>query len=144
MANLISTTEANSFKKVLEDHFDTFKRSITIHKEPVRVISQTNNQPFAGYGESSEEENVSYVPQSKSFEGLITYDNKQKEIASEIGTYQTGVVRIKVKENAAQYIKNGKTERIEVDGKSFNTITDDKVQNYLGSIFYIFYLQATT
>ena len=41
-------------------------------------------------------------------------------------------------------VKEGKVEKIEIDGKTFNKITDDKIQNYLGVTFYIFYLQATT
>ena len=143
MAELITTDEASSFKQILEDHFDTFKRSVTIHKEPVKIINQVKKR-LAGYGDSSQEENVTFAPQNASFDAIVTYENKQGEIASQIGTYQTGVVRIKVKKEAATYIKNGKTERIEIDGKSFNTITDDKIQNYLGVVFYIFYLQATT
>jgi hypothetical protein len=54
------------------------------------------------------------------------------------------MVRIKVEKEASDYIKEGKVEKIEIDGKTFNKITDDKVQNYLGTTFYIFYLQATT
>ena len=40
--------------------------------------------------------------------------------------------------------KGGKVEKIEVDGQTFNKVTDDKVQDYLGTKFYIFYLKATT
>ena len=70
--------------------------------------------------------------------------NKQTEISSQVGTYESGLIRIKVKEDASNYIKAGITERIDIDGKSFNTITDDKIQNYLGLKFYIFYLEATS
>ena len=54
-----------------------------------------------------------------------------------------GVIKIKVEKDARDFIKNGKTERIEVDEKSFNTISDDKIQNYIGLNYYIFYLEAT-
>ena len=109
MAELITTTEASSFKQILEDHFDTFKRSIIIHKEPIKVIGQVQNKPYAGYGDSSQEENVTFLPQNSSFKAIVTYENKQGEVSSQIGTYQTGVVRIKVEKDAADYIKNGKT-----------------------------------
>ena len=144
MGKLIPDNEVSSFTKVLTDHFDTFKRAITVHKEPVRVVGNTANQPYAGYGEDSEESNISYTPQKKSFEAIVTYENKQTEISSAVGTYDSGIVRIKVKEDAAAYIKDGITERIDIDGKAFNKITDDKIQNYLGLKFYIFYLEATS
>ena len=144
MADLIPEEETSSFTKVLEDHFDTFKRTILVHKEPVRVVGNTANKPYAGYGEDSEETNVTYVPQKKEFDAIIGYENKQTEISSQVGTYESGLIRIKVKEDAANYIKTGITERIDIDGKSFNTITDDKIQNYLGLKFYIFYLEATS
>ena len=35
-------------------------------------------------------------------------------------------------------------EKIEFDGKAFNTVTSDAVQNFLGTIFYIFYLKQTS
>jgi len=144
MANLIPASEAASFKKVLEDHFDTFKRSITVHKSPVRSITNIQNSPHAGYGEDSEEANVAFIPQNKNFEAVVVYEAKQGEVASQVGTYEIGLIKIKVKSDAANYIKEGKTEKIELDGKSFNKVTEDKIQNFLGSVYYIFYLQATT
>jgi hypothetical protein len=144
MPSLISDVEKAELALVFKDIFDTFKRTIVIHKEPMKVVSQVSNQPMAGYGEDSEERNVSYVPESKEFYATISYAQQQTEIATQVGTYEVGTVRIKVEEEASNYIKTGKTERIVVDGKSFNKITDDKVQDFLGTRYYVFYIQATT
>jgi hypothetical protein len=144
MPSLVSATEAAEFKRLFGDIFDTFKRSITVHKEPMRVVGSVADKPMAGYGEDSQEDNVTYVPQSKAFDAVISYGQKQDEISSEVGTYAKGEVRIKVQADAAEYIKNGKTEKIEFDGKSFNTITSDTVQNFLGVVFYIFFLKQTS
>ncbi len=144
MPSLISDLEKAELALVFKDIFDTFKRKIVVHKEPIRVVGSTSNKPIAGYGQDSEESNVSFVPQKKEFDATITYSQQQTEVSTQVGTYDIGTVRIKVEADAATYIKNGKTERIEVDGKSFNKITDDKVQDFLGTRYFIFYLQATT
>jgi Zn/Cd-binding protein ZinT len=144
MASLVSAGEAAEFKRLFGDIFDTFKRSIVIHKEPLRVVGSVADRPMAGYGTDSQEDNVTFVPQNQTFDAVISYNTKQDEIASEVGTYDKGEVRIKVQKDAADYIKNGKTEKIEFDGKAFNTITSDAVQNFLGTIFYIFYLKQTS
>ena len=144
MPSLISDLEKAELALVFKDIFDTFKRKIVVHKEPIRVVGSAANQPIAGYGQDSEETNVSFVPQNKEFDATITYSQQQTEVSTQVGTYDIGTIRIKVEEDAATYIKVGKTERVEVDGKSFNKITDDKVQDFLGTRYFIFYLKATT
>ncbi len=144
MPSLISDLEKAELAVVFKEIFDTFKRTITVHKEPLRVVGNPGNLPYAGYGEDSEEANVSYVPQSKSFYAVISYNNHQTEINTQVGVYQAGQVKIKVEKEAADYIKSGKTERIEIDGKSFNKVTDDKVQDFLGTQYYVFFVEATT
>ena len=144
MPSLISDLEKKELALVFRDIFDTFKRTITIHKEPIKIVSNPGNLPYAGYGEDSEEDNVSYVPQSKTFNAVISYSNYQTEINTQVGPLEAGQVKIKVEKEAADYIKAGKTERIEVDGKSFNRVTNDKVQDFLGTQYYVFYLEATS
>jgi hypothetical protein len=144
MPSLISDIEKRDLGLVFKDIFDTFKRSITVHKEPVKIVGNPGNMPYAGYGEDSEEDNVTYVPQNKTFDAVISYNNHQTEINTQVGVYEAGQVKIKVEKEAADYIKTGKTERIEVDGKSFNKVTNDKVQDFLGIQYYVFYLEATS
>jgi hypothetical protein len=146
MPSLISTSDIPDFTGALGDHFDTFKREIVVYKEPKRIV---NTGPFdsvlAGYDDSSIEDNITYVPVSGVFDGLIVYEDEQDTRYINIlsSSVNKGVVKIKVEKDARDFIKKGKTERIEVDEKSFNTVSDDKIQNYLGMNYYIFYLEAT-
>jgi hypothetical protein len=145
MASLLTNQNITTLTGVLADHFDTFARTITIHKEPLKVVSSINsNDSYAGYGESSNRVNFTYVPQSQSFQAIVIYKNEQSNEVTQFGSFPEGVIKIKVKKDARDYILNGKTEKINVDGKSFNTVTEDKVQNYLGLEFYIFYLKQTS
>ena len=144
MASLLANTTTSEFSKILEDHIDTFKRKIVVHKEPIKSVTNIQNNALHGYGDAAEASNVSYIAQNKEFYAIVNYESRQTEAATQVGTLESGMVRIKVEKEASDYIKEGKVEKIEIDGKTFNKITDDKVQNYLGVTFYIFYLQATT
>jgi len=144
MASLISTSTKSEFAKVLEDHFDTFKRLITVHREPIKSVTNVQNNALHGYGDTAENGNIEYITQKQEFYAIVNYNNQQTESSTEIGTLEAGTVKIKVQQDAADYIKGGKVEKIEIDDKTFNKVTDDKVQNYLGTVFHVFYLRATT
>ncbi len=144
MASLISDSVKAEFASVLGDHFDTFKRTITVHSEPIKSVTNVQHNALHGYGDAAENGNVSYITQKQDFDAIVSYSNQQTENSTEVGTLEAGTVKIKVKQDAADYIKGAKVEKVEVDGQAFNKVTDDKVQNYLGTVFYIFYLRATT
>lgn len=144
MASLIPDSTKIEFATVLSDHFDTFKRTITVHREPIKSVTDIQNNALHGYGDAAENGNISYITQKKEFNAIVSYNNNQAENSTEVGTLEAGTVKIKVQQDAADYIKGGKVEKIEVDGQTFNKVSDDKVQNYLGAVFYIFYLRATT
>ena len=144
MASLIPDSTKTEFANVLSDHFDTFKRTITVHREPIKSVADIQNNALHGYGDAAENGNISYITQKQEFDAIVSYNNNQTESSTEVGTLEAGTVIIKVKQDAADYIKGGKVEKIEVDGQTINKVSDDKVQNYLGTVFYIFYLRATT
>lgn len=145
MSSLLTSGIVGELTGVLLDHFDTFQRNIVVHKEPLKVVSSINtNNSYAGYGESSNQVNFTYVPQSRTFSAMIIYGSQQSQIISPVGSFPMGTIKIKVKEDASKYINENKTEKIEVDGKSFNTITVDRIQSYLGLKFYIYNLAQTS
>ncbi len=147
MANLLTNFNPASFTGILADHFDTFKRDIIVYKEPKKIIniSASNNNVLAGYGESSDSENISFIAVSGTFPALINYQGKQDlpYIAEVSSSASKGVIKMKVEQDARDYIKNGKTERVIVDNSSFNIISDDKLQNYLGLQYYVYFLEKT-
>ena len=146
MANLLSDTDKSYFTGVLGDLFDTFKRSIIVHKEPQKKVINPAIDVYAGYAETSTVGNIEYVLKSKSFDAMITYtDRSQSGLDTEINVSipKNASVRIKVKQDCRDYIKLGKTERIEIDGKSFNVIGDESVKYNFGYYLYVYYLELT-
>jgi hypothetical protein len=147
MANLLSDTDKAYFTGVLGDLFETFQRSIIVHKEPVKTISNINsNNSYAGYGDTPNLENIEYITKSKTFEAMVSYmDKAQSSLDTEINIQipRNAAVRIKVKGDCRDYIKLGKTERIEIDGKSFNVTGDESVKYNFGYYLFVYYLELT-
>ena len=147
MPSLLSSTEISGITGIFNDIFDTFKRDIVVYKEPKKVISQINTDSIFGYGEASDAVNYSYVPQSGTYSAKIKYierasdDPYVMQLQSDI---ETSLVRIKVKDEARSYINTGKTEKVEFDGKSFNVRGNEVIKNFLGSEFYVFYLEEVS
>jgi hypothetical protein len=147
MASLVSTDEISVFTGDFMNLFDTFKRTFTVHKAPKRIIAQINTDFLYGYGEAANQANYTYETVSQDFEGMVLYKDYQESDdlggVSEI-RYFAGDIRIKVDQAAADYIKNGKTEKIVVDGKNFQLMTEESVKYFFGVKLYVFHLQFTT
>lgn len=150
MGSLLSSNQISILTGVLGQHFDTFTqertRLITIYKEPIKNISVTRTNPMYGYGDDSVQEHITYTEVTGIFPAMITYNLIQKttELEELKNTVSKGEVRIKVEQNARDFIEDGRrNEKFLFDGKTFNTITDDGIQNYLGLVYYIYRLQRT-
>ena len=145
MASLIPESSKTDFKNALTDNFDTFKETITIFKQPIKVITNQSQSIYAGYG--AQKEIITYETVSSTFDALVNFKERQDEqIVDDIKVEDIrGEVRIKVEQDCKDYIKNnGKTESIVVQGKNYNVITDDGTREYLGQKYFVFYLEATT
>ena len=146
MASLVSQDEIDVFTGDFGNLFDTFKRSITIHKAPKKVLKNINTDFLYGYGNPAEQANYEYVHVSKDFECMVSYkDQQDSDELSEISElrYFAGDVRIKVNEDTKDYIKTGKTEKIVIDGKDFQIMTEESVKYFFGIKLYVFHLQFT-
>jgi len=144
MADLLSSTDKEFFSSVMGDIFDTFKREIIVHKEPQKIVTNVNVDGYHGYGESSNKENISYIPVSKSFYAMVSYKDNQG-FDSDVSTgieFSKGVVRIKVEQDARDYIVNGDTMKIDVDDRPFKLVTDDSLKHYFGTRYYVFFLEV--
>ena len=149
MAGYLNSSQVSTFTSAYSKHFDSFKRNIIVNKEPVRSVAQTNRQaaPVFGYNSASNEVQYSYAAVTGQFLAQVTYsslDQKTEELEDIKNVVGKGRVRIKVEKAARDFIEDGrKTENIQFDNKTFNVITFDGVQNYLGLEYYIYYLQGT-
>jgi len=145
MASLIPTVAQIAFEAALGDHFDTFKVTITVNKEPKKTITLASNQNiYAGY--SAPKETVTYTPVSQNFSAIVNYkENQPLEYQEEIkANIEKGDVRIKVELACSNYISKGKTTSIEIGGKQFNVVSSEGVRYFIGKTYYVFYLEATT
>lgn len=145
MASLISDNEKTKLTGIFGDIFDTFKRAIVIHKEPKRVIDSINTSSLFGYGDPASPINYTFVPQSGIYSATIRYNIDQSvERVGDIPQYiEDGTVYIKVQKNAKDYIKNGKTEKITFDNKSFKVASEDANRSFLDAEFFVFKLEST-
>ena len=147
MASLLSSVEISGITGTFEDIFDTFKRTIVIHKEPTKVVATPSSGMLFGYGDDSNQPNYTYTPRSVSYFAKISYVQRRsddpyiRELTSRV---ENDLVRIKVKENAKNYINDGKTEKITFDNKTYKIAGNEIVKNFLGSEFFIYYLEETT
>jgi hypothetical protein len=145
MASLLTDADKLSFKNSIIDLFDTFSRDIIVHKEPKKIVSSVNPAApqLPGYGSDSTPDNITYVPESKSFKAMVRYSNKQEiETDSFAGTkIPMGMVAIKVQSDAKDYINTGITEKIVVDGKSFKLASNDAVKDHFGYALYVYMIE---
>ena len=152
MSDLLSSADRASFTASINDHFDTFKRSITIFIEPKQNFNNPTAQKFLPGYQASVTANPTNTIQSASHYAIVTYGDFNRTVAPNIGkSVDSGLVRIKVKQATYDYIKNNKVIKITIDGDSFNIASVGRRANYLnknlgitlGEIFYVFELEYT-
>ena len=147
MASLLSDIEILNATGIMGDLFDTFSRPILVYKEPKKIINQVSTNSLPGYGEAAIKTNVTYIPVSGVFEAKVKYNPKQDlELLPELKSrVSKGVVKIRVERPARDFIvNNGKTEKIMIDNKPYNVITDDTMKRFLTSEYFIFFLEAAS
>jgi hypothetical protein len=144
--SFISPTVAASFSKDYDDFFVYFSRPFVVHKEPIKVLESIQSPTMYGYGSSSDSANYTYIPVNATFDGRIYYNNAKDidAVNSDLKlVFARGDVTLKVKQNARDYIANGRTIKLEFDGKTWNVITEDTVKKYLNNTYYVYGLEQT-
>lgn len=146
--NLITGSVLSSFSGAFGDLFDTFSRNIIIFKEPKKTIVQQNVDNYIGYSSIDSPIEYTYTPVSGIYPAQIIYSvsAKNQDILNKEANINLPQVpvKIKVKEDARDFIQVGKTENILIDGQVFNLNSQYEVQNYLGLQYYYFELLQTS
>ena len=145
MASLIPSSALAGLQAALSDHFDTFKGTIIVNKEPKKTVTLTADQNiYAGYGAPKTQ--TTYTPVNQSFSAIINYkENQPLEYQDELKVMiEKGDVRIKVELDCKNYIDKGKTESIEINGSLFNVVSSDGARFFVGQTYYVYYFEATT
>ena len=89
--------------------------------------------------------NITYIPVSGAFQAKVKYNPKQDlELLPELKSrVSKGIVKIKVEQEAKDFItSNGKTEKIMIDGKPYNIITDYTLKKFISLDYFVFFLEA--
>lgn len=148
--SFLSSTQIDYLTGTFDRHFAQFSTGINnyvhIYKEPIQVINNSSSVSLAGYGNDSlSNSDITYQEVSQTFPAMII---NSKNLSSQSFTQlnfsiDKNDIFIKVKEDAKDYIINGKNERIDVNGQKYNNIVAFGVQNYFGSLYYYFKLNLT-
>jgi len=144
--SFINSTTAAEFSRDYDEFFDYFSRPFVVHKDPIKIVDQLQNAPLYGYGSSSDSVNYTYIPVNATFNGRIYYNNSRDvdAVNSDLKlVFARGDVTLKVKQAARDYIANGKTIKLEFDGKTWNVITEDLIKKYLNNTYYVYGLEQT-
>lgn len=146
MADLLSNTDKVSFQESVMDLFETFSRKITIHKEPKRKITSVDAHLLPGYESKDNKANITYIPASKTFSAIISYNRKQGTEAEAFAgiNIPQGEVAIKVESTTRDYINKGKTIKITFDEKTFKLVSTDSVKDYFGMKMYVYFVEEVS
>jgi len=147
MAGLLSSEDVSFFTGQLYEHFLTFSdnQQIIVNKAPIVSYSSPGNI-YAGYTNQDIEENATYTPVSGVYNAITYYDNdfRQDKFNEPNISLADGEIAIEVLTNTKDFIQNGKTENIIVDGLLFDIISEPWLQNYFGLQFWYYKLKRKT
>lgn len=143
--SFLSSNDQSWYENAIDTWFETFKKTIVVNKEPIKVITQNTTNQMLGYEENSNIIDYTYTPRNQTFEAVIKYNDKEnleenKEIKIK---FVDQLVEIYVKKDCADYINTDITENISFDGKIFNVYSTSIVKHYQNKTYYVFYLRET-
>jgi len=145
MASLLSDTEKASITGAFGDVFDTFAKPIVIWKEPVKVVSDLNLDFLYGYeDDSSSTASVTYQPVSGIYSGIISRKGKNSDGDEyyDAGFYlKDNQIRIKVEEDARDFINSGKNERLVIDDNDYNVVGREQQADFLTKKYFLYLLE---
>jgi len=142
--SFLNSEQLNLLTGTFQKHFDQFStgigNEILIYKEPIKIINTVSSTNFPGYGEdSSSNTEITYQVVSGQFPCVPIYGNVSDKSFSELHfSLGQNEIMVKVKEDAKNYILDGKTERVIVNEMNYNIASNYKVQNYFGGKYYYF------
>lgn len=138
-------------KKILAEQFnnlhDTFAREISVYKEAEKVVVSTDPNYNYLYDETGGQLSIQNVPQKKSMQARILYDdNRDIEYFGEFSSStkikrvdSSSRVRIKLKKIDYEYFNDVK--RVEFDGRMFLIDSDPRPHGLFDIYFYTLYLK---
>tara|TARA_R110000824_G_scaffold40178_2_gene120679 strand:+ start:517 stop:960 length:444 start_codon:yes stop_codon:yes gene_type:complete len=143
--SFISTGNLNAtvFTSAYNDFFDYFKREVIVYKTPTKTVADVSLSFLYGYGADSNGDNYTFTPVSGIFSGLAIYKsniNDQDLTEADIRMPDNNL-RLKVAEEARNYINNGVNESIEIDNKKYFIKSSDTQEHFLTNNYFVYVLE---
>ena len=141
--SLISESQKNTIKDIIDDIHETFARNITVYEEGEKVLIASSSQFNGIYGRTSGGQGTTRrTVVSHTINARIKYINADKEIlndSSQLGVeFMDGLVRITVDLNGFEILKEAK--RCEFEGRKYIINTKGNPTGIFGPQYYHFYL----
>jgi hypothetical protein len=148
--SILNSTERTWFSSAYTGFFSLLAdTTIIVYKEPVRTVIDNPTDPFM-FGMNSEGsqngENFTYSEVTgvypaifrspESMQGLV----QNAEIANLISN---GMTTIKVNTDCRDFIQNGKTDRIMIEGVPYYLNSDYAAKPYMGGRYWMYALSRT-
>jgi hypothetical protein len=143
--SFLTSSDQSWYEEAIDTWFETFKKSIVVHKEPIKNIVQNTMNQMLGYQEDSNLVDYTYTPRSQAFDAVIKYnptDNLQENLEIKV-KFTDQPVMLYVKSDAKNYIDTDATLKITFDGKDFNLYSTSIAKHYQGKTYYVYYVKET-
>ena len=143
--SFISTGNLNAaaFTSAYNDFFDYFKREVIVYKTPKKTIADVSLSFLYGYGTDSNGDNYTFTPVSGIFSGLAIYgaNVNDSDLSQADIRLPDNVLRLKVTQEAKDYINNGVNESIEIDSKKYFIKSSDTQEHFLTNNYFVYILE---
>ena len=126
--------------------FDSFSKSIVVHKEPKIVLNNQSSPSLMGYSQNSFGENIEgYVAENSGFYCNVWFSTSSPQFYVEDLNIKLDKdqILIKVDSVASDYIKTGKTEYIVFEDKKYNLESGPIPKNWFNLVYYFYVLRNT-
>jgi len=143
--SFISTGNLNAtvFTNAYDDFFNYFKKEVIVYKTPKKTVSDVNISFLYGYGTDSNGDNYNFTPVSGIFSGLAVYGanvNNRDLFQADVRMPDNNL-RLKVTEEAKNYINNGANESLLVDQKKYFIKSSNTKEIFLTNNYYVYILE---
>jgi hypothetical protein len=143
--SLISESQKNTIKDIIDDIHETFARNITVYEEGEKILIASSSQFNGIYGRTSGgEATTQKTIVSHTINARIKYINADKDIlntssSSQLGIeFVDGLVRITIDLAGFKILKDAK--RCEFEGRKYTISSKGNPTGIFGPQYYHFYL----
>jgi hypothetical protein len=135
------------FDQLFSSYGTGINNRVSIIKEPIKIVNNQSENVMPGFlPDAVDYSSITYQPVTGVFPAIIIYPHELK--SQQFGQLKFNLdenqVMIKLQNDGANYMLNGKTEKVLVNG-AFYSMADftPKIQNYFGLKYYYFKLTST-